>query len=270
MSGFHRERPVDIDNALRLLGPLASRRAAAHVHLTDRRSVDGMSIGDALQDHAALALHDSVAPDVIDRWTRAIDGLGPNVGVPFSPGRLLGGGWFAYASAIADPVERSIVYQQDSAAGAAVVAQVMPDLASTCMQLTENLLRESVSPRPDFFGPGVVIFEGESAVGADGDIHLDWEGLISDELFAEAYTFVLMVRPAHSGGDLRVWGVGASDADIPAVEVHSSTCVGYRAGTLVVFPSTDLHQITAMDLEQSRITVNWHVRRHQGNWQLWF
>ena len=117
-----------------------------------------------------------------------------------------------------------------------------------------------------------MVLEGDAALGCDGDIHLDWEGLVDDGpagLDHDARTFVLMVEPAESGGDLRLWGVGTRRGGTAVGRSPDPVVAHYRAGTLVILESQDLHQITELTGDR-RITLNWHVRRRGRGWELWF
>jgi len=274
VGALHRIRPRAVEEARRALGRFATRRAPAAIHRTERAAATG-NLPRLLEDVAAVAIDDAVPTEVRERWQQGVDAH-PGLGQRIAAGRIVGGAWFAAIATEGDPVARARAYQSAVARGRRDLDRVAPDLASRAARLTADLLGGPVRTRPGHAGPGFVEFGGPGALDQDGDVHIDWEGLAAEHplgLFAEAYSFVLMVRPPEEGGDLRVWGIGAA-ADGGAVdEAGPGTLVGYRPGTLVAFPAQDLHQITAMRGDRSRITVTWHARRAGPDpgdgWEIW-
>lgn len=274
VQAFHRDRPVTPEAAVAAMGALARRRTTGGVLRPRLEEVTGQ-LRSLLAGVAAIAIDGAVPVEELGTWARRLD-QAPSLGRPIGAGRVVGAAWFAAVATIADPQERAAAYQRAWQVGHHQVEHVAGDLTSRCVALTSALLGGAAGVRPGFAGPGLVEFAGTGALGRDGDVHLDWEGLAAGDplgLFDESYSFVLMVRPAEEGGDLRVWGIDADPAGGGVDEPGPGALVGYRPGTLVAFPARDLHQVTAMRGDRSRITATWHARRTEPGaeveWEIW-
>ncbi len=268
---FHQDRPPTVQVAIAALGPLAGRRAPAVVRRTTVEDVALVGLPAALDGVAALSIDAAVAEADVAAWAAAIDAR-PELGHRFDVGRLIGAAWFAAVTTIPDPQVRSDAYRHAIGVGARDVAAVAPELATRCTRLSNRLLGARVRRRRGWAGPGFVEFGGPAALGRDSDAHIDWEGLVEGDpvgLFDESYTFVLMVRPSERGGDLRVWGIGADPGSVPEPDPSPAAHIHYQPGTLAVFPSRELHQVTEIHGARPRITVVWQVRRVADGWELW-
>lgn len=267
---FHQIRPTNLEDALAILGPLASQRAPGRVRRGGEAEVADVGLASALEGRAGLVIDDVFDDRTVDRWLDGIDRMGPWAGTAFGPGRVIGGGWFTYYDLIPDPDRRRDAYRRAIAVCEPEMAETTPALGERCLALAGRLIGAEVVRRPGFAGPSVVVFDESASDGGDGDIHLDFQGLVCDDpahLDDEAYSFVLMLEPAIRGGHLRVWGIAAEDG--PPVSQPPPVELEYRRGSLAVFPARDLHQITEMHGPR-RVTVNWHVRNRDGRWEAWF
>jgi hypothetical protein len=107
-----------------------------------------------------------------------------------------------------------------------------------------------------------------------GDIHFDDEGLTAahKQDRGPAFTLVLMLQPAETGGGLRVWDVlfrGRNAYEDEDLERPSSVAE-YAAGDLVVMDSYRLHQIQPFGGSTDRISATIHLAQIAGQWESWF
>ncbi|MFO0676898.1 MAG: hypothetical protein U0169_10205 [Polyangiaceae bacterium] len=152
----------------------------------------------------------------------------------------------------------------------------LPGLVAFVEGGLELLLDGRVEPRRGFAGPGVHVFPAGGPCAKDGgDVHFDTEGLTPAERASrvEAFTFVLMLQPAESGGGLRVWNE-RFDPDDPTPEAERGTgtpaLVTYGPGDLLVLDSYRLHQIEPFGGTKDRISLTCHAVLADARWQIWF
>jgi hypothetical protein len=167
-------------------------------------------------------------------------------------------------------------YFEDAAATDARVEAVVPGLQDFLRAVVARLTDREVTQRERFCGAGVHVFSpGKWVAHNGGDVHFDTEGLDDEGRAARvpALTLVLMLRPAQTGGGLRVWTVLDPGTDVVtrAMIAKPSELVDYEVGELLILDSYRLHQIQPFQGETRRISATLHgVERADGSWETWF
>jgi hypothetical protein len=211
-----------------------------------------------LDASAALDFADLVGRARSD-WTTAFGGAQYSLGIAWYTHLEEGkaGDYFAAASTSDATVERAV-----------------PGLQRCLTSAIERAVQGPVSRRRGFAGPGIHVFPaGGEAARRGGDVHFDDEGLTPAELEsnAPALTFVLVLRPADSGGGLRLWTARLGDGDPVALGKAPFDVVPYSAGDLLIMDSRRLHQIEPFGGTTDRITATCHaVQAPDGRWLVWF
>ncbi|MBX9571502.1 MAG: hypothetical protein K2X77_21600 [Candidatus Obscuribacterales bacterium] len=137
-------------------------------------------------------------------------------------------------------------------------------------------------PRHENLGPywveaGVVIMNR----GTAGVEHADYEGLAPypEKLFdseTRAYSAVLCLAAADSGGNLRIWKQRVLGNEEPALAAETEEEVFYEPGALVLFDSFCYHQITESVLSDDHryraIGALHFLYKEQPypHWEYWF
>jgi hypothetical protein len=182
----------------------------------------------------------------------------------------LGRAWYTHLEV--DREEEYFARVRDSDAA---VEKWAPGLQERLIETAAAILRGPVVRRERWCGPGVHIFtRGGVVARKGGDLHFDTEGLAERQLSrrASAYSFVLMLQPAESGGGLRIWDrlyEGEDFPENPGPRV-ANVLIRYEPGELVVFDSYRMHQIQPFGGEVDRLSATMHVVEEDGTWEAWF
>lgn len=140
--------------------------------------------------------------------------------------------------------------------------RALPDFVETLSSSARFLVAPDgktgleAKPRHENLGPywveaGVVVMNR----GTAGVEHADYEGLspYPEKLFdasTRAYSAVLCLASAESGGNLRIWKQRVLANEEPALEEGASEDIIYEPGALVLFDSFCYHQITESVLNE--------------------
>ena len=164
-----------------------------------------------------------------------------------------------------------------------MISSHFPGLYEKIIQLCKNIEKDAdISLRQGWAGPGFAIFPAHGRCAElGGDIHYDWEGLTDgqlDDLHAEGYSFIAMLKKPSQGGGLKIWDVKydlnhkqeelvawANSPDCP------SLLIDYQLGDLVLINSFCLHQIQPFEGEVDRVCLTFHIAKYnEKKWYIWF
>ncbi len=222
-------------------------------------------------DVLAVRVPGAVSPERASAWARGVASARPSWVSDFGGEQFsLGRAWYTHLEQ-----DRADAYFRDTAASDARVEGACPGLQALMRDLASRALGVDVVQRAGWCGPGVHVFPaGAHVASKGGDVHFDTEGLspAHAEARAPAFTFVLMLQPASSGGGLRVWDVryrGAETYEDEDLERDAITA-RYAVGDLVVIDSYRLHQIQPFSGGIDRISATCHVAFATGAWESWF
>lgn len=219
----------------------------------------------------AVRVPEAVSEGVARAWLRGVYGAKAAWSNDFDGAQFcLGRAWYTHLEE-----GRAEAYFQGRAEADALVEAACPGLQASLRALAATFLGDDVVPRPSYCGPGVHVFPAAGhAATKGGDLHFDTEGLAPAQLEsrAPAYSFVLMLSPAESGGGLRVWDAlyEGSDAVGEAMTERPAETIVYEARELVVLSSYRLHQIQPFGGVSDRVSATWHVARARGRFESWF
>jgi hypothetical protein len=185
----------------------------------------------------------------------------------------LGRAWYTHLE-----TDRTDDYFANAEASDRLVEASVPGLQARVLGLVEAIVREPITPRAGWCGPGVHVFTtGEHVSSKGGDVHYDVEGLREDQLErrADAYSFVLMLQPTEIGGGLKIHDrMYAGDPLARGDGGSPSEIVTYGVGDFVVFDSYRLHQIQPFGGSRERISATVHIARRSprdgDGFEAWF
>jgi hypothetical protein len=173
----------------------------------------------------------------------------------------LGRAWYTHLEQ-----ERAGEYFANAKESDALVERFCPGLQTAMRELAARAVEAPVVQRDGWCGAGVHVFPANGACSKKGgDIHFDDEGLTNAHKAdrAPAFTLVLMLQPAETGGGLKVWDVLFRGSNAFAI-------AAYATGDVVVMDSYRLHQIQPFDGGTDRISATIHVAYVAGQWESWF
>jgi hypothetical protein len=182
----------------------------------------------------------------------------------------LGRAWYTHLEQ-----ERAREYFTRTKESDAIVERYCPGLQKTMRELASRSVDGPVVQREGWCGAGVHVFPANGLCSKKGgDIHFDDEGLTPahKQDRAPAFTLVLMLQPAETGGGLKVWDVlfrgtnAYEDEDLD----RPSTVAEYEVGDLVVMDSYRLHQIQPFSGVRDRVSATIHLAYVAGQWESWF
>ncbi|HHO50842.1 MAG TPA: hypothetical protein ENK18_08175 [Deltaproteobacteria bacterium] len=182
----------------------------------------------------------------------------------------LGRAWYTHLE-----TDRAGEYFANATQADALVESVIPGLQAELRGALSEATGAPVRQRRGWCGAGVHIFEpGGRCARVGGSVHFDYEGLTRAQLrsHAPAWSMVLVLQAAASGGGLRIFDVVYTDHVEPtAAEVTAEHVdVDYQTGDLVVFDSHRLHWIQPFGGDRARISATLHGVQTPEGWECWF
>ncbi len=182
----------------------------------------------------------------------------------------LGRAWYTHLE-----TDRTALYFAESAKSDAQVESVLPGLQASLREALSSATGRPVRQRRGWCGAGVHIFEpGGRCARVGGSVHFDYEGLTRAQLrdHTPAWSMVLSLQPAASGGGLRLYDVVYSDHEVPTAAERAAPYVDldYTAGDLVIFDSHRLHWIQPFGGDRARISATLHGVQTSEGWECWF
>jgi hypothetical protein len=182
----------------------------------------------------------------------------------------LGRAWYTHLEQ-----DRAADYFANARASDALVEHHCPGLQATMRELAQAHCGSPVVPREGWCGAGIHVFPAHGLCARKGgDIHFDNEGLTPSQLRERvpAWTYVLMLQPAQSGGGLKIWDVGyrGSEAYEDDDLLRPSETIHYATGDLVVMESYRLHQIQPFAGATDRISATLHTAWTGDRFESWF
>ena len=224
----------------------------------------------ALVDESlALHIRAAIDPGRAAAWARRALEARADYTYAFGTQASLGNAWYTH---LEEGLARR--YFEDAPASDARVRRHLPGFQWTLRELSGELLGVKTTPRRGYSGPGVHVFDpGGECARVGGEIHSDTEGLPAPHARAglPAYTLVVALSRASSGGGLRLWDAPYDGQDDPSLaDLAEPARIDYAPGDAVVFESYRLHQIEPFGGDAPRVTGTCHVARLSGAWDVWF
>ena len=225
-----------------------------------------------LETHLGVRIPEAVAAGQAAEWARAVEAAEEDWVEDFGGDQhCLGRAYYTHLEE-----DRLDDYFDDADETNARVEAHLPGLQAAMRALVARITQGEVRRRDSFCGAGVHVFSpGKWLSHNGGDVHFDTEGLDDEDRDrgARALTLVLMLKPAQSGGGLRLWDVRwqGSETVTRAMLAKPSALVSYEAGELLVLDSYRLHQIQPFGGAGRRISATLHaVEATDGVWDTWF
>lgn len=210
-------------------------------------------------------------PGRVEAWVRGVyDARGSWVSDFREAQHSLGRAWYTHLEQ-----ERANEYFAKAAEANALVERHCPGLQAFMRELAQGHGGARVVQREGWCGAGVHVFPANGACSKrGGDIHFDVEGLTPSQAKERvpAWTYVLMLQPAESGGGLRVWDVtyrGTEAYEDEDLE-RPSRIAEYETGDLVAMDSYRLHQIQPFAGGRDRISATLHTAWIGHAFESWF
>jgi hypothetical protein len=256
------ERPSDIGSARTLLAPFVGCRDLAGI-----ASSSPEQVRDVLRSHLVASIPGFMGPDECQELAATVSATLDDTGRGQDIVAALGGAWFQYFDG--DPQEYFARAEEDRLR----IQALGPDLYPRVLDVCARIVGAPVRLRPGWSGPGFVLFRTAQVHGSPGDVHFDWDGLMSSTscpVGVPSYSMVCMLQRPEGGGSLAVWN--AAFAPDPGDHAHvplDQVLVDYVLGDLIVFDAYQLHQIQPLWGMTDRIALTLHVGLADEGWEAW-